>query len=314
MRKQTNKLNDLSNREWLCETKSFWHAAGDERSAWTQERRQQLADWVRETFGDSQAEELLDQLIPGSVYSIAPPRDELKLQHPATYSERDIERLIRLFTKAGQIVLDPFVGTGSTLLACHACNRSGIGIELVPQWADVCRERLRVAGIAEGTHQVIEGDAATELARLPEASADFVVTSPPYWSILGKNTGMKAQAERVDRGLATHYSNEEADLGNVADYEQFLEGLERIFAGCERVMRPGAYLACVVCDFRHGPKFYLYHADVARVIERAGVDLKGVTILLQDSKNLYPFAIPHAFVSNVHHQYILIHQKPKQKK
>ena len=314
VRKQTNSLNDLSNREWLQQTKSFWHAEGDERSAWTQERRLQLAEWVRETFGDDEAEALLDQLTPGAFYSTAPPRDELKLQHPATYSERDIERLVRLFTKAGQTVLDPFVGTGSTLLACHACERAGIGIELIEQWAEVCRRRLRNAGVAEGAQQVIQGDAVAELGHLPEASVDFVVTSPPYWNILGKDAGMKTQAERVDRGLATRYSDEDADLGNVADYDDFLTGLGRVFAGCERVMRPGAYLACVVCDFRHGPKFYLYHADVARTIEAAGLALKGVTVLLQDSKNLYPFAIPYAFVSNVHHQYILVHQKPAEKR
>lgn len=311
MRKRTNALNDLSNREWLRETKSFWHTNGDGPSAWTQERRLQLTEWVRETFGDSEGELLMGQLIPGALYSIAPPRDTLKLQHPATYSERDIERLIKLFTKAGQCVVDPFVGTGSTLLACHACGRVGIGIELIEQWAGVCRQRVTDAGATDGTQQVIQGDAATELAALPEASTDFVVTSPPYWSILRKDAGMKARTERVDRGLPTRYSDEEADLGNIADYDEFLAGIGRVFAGCERVLRPGAYLACIVCDFRHESKFHLYHADVARVIEAAGLDLKGVTVLLQDSKNLYPFAIPYAFVSNVHHQYILIHQKPR---
>ena len=37
--------------------------------------------------------------------------------------------------------------------------------------------------------------------------------------------------------------------------------------------------------------------------------LKGVTILIQDNKNLYPLGIPYAFVSNIHHQYVLIFQK-----
>ena len=53
-----NRLNELSNREWLRETKSFW-------------------------------------------LSQAPPRSALKARHPATFSERDVERLIRLFTKPG---------------------------------------------------------------------------------------------------------------------------------------------------------------------------------------------------------------------
>ena len=57
----------------------------------------------------------------------------------------------------------------------------------------------------------------------------------------------------------------------------------------------------------------MYHADLATMIERHGLPPKGITVLLQNNKNLYPFAIPYAFVSNIHHQYILIHQKPKSK-
>jgi len=105
-----NKLNDLTNRQWLQATKSFWHAQGDGESAWTQQRRMELCQWVLESYGEEQAEEMLAQLAPSALYSIAPPREELKLLHPATFSERDIERLLRLFTKEGQTVLDPFVG------------------------------------------------------------------------------------------------------------------------------------------------------------------------------------------------------------
>ena len=156
---------------------------------------------------------------------------------------------------------------------------------------------------------IIHGDALTELGTLPEASFDFIVTSPPYWSILDKQ-GMKIKAERESRDLPTKYSEDESDLGNIADYEEFLDRLGEVFAACGRVLKPKKYMAVVVSDFRHGPHFVLFHADLARRIEQAGIPLKGITVLLQDSKNLYPFGVPNAFVSNVHHQYILIHQKP----
>ncbi len=305
-----NKLNDLTNRQWLQETKSFWHAQGDGDTAWTQQRRLELSQWVLDSYGEQQAEAMLAQLAPSTLYSIAPPREELKLLHPATFSERDIERLIRLFTKQGETVLDPFVGSGSTLIACHNAKRRGIGIELAEQWVQVTRRRLQQAG-AGPQQQVLAGDARQKLDEIPPASLDFVVTSPPYWSILGKQAGMKAQAERVDKDLPTKYSEHEADLGNIQDYQAFLESLGQVFAKCVAALKPRKYLACIVSDFRHGPKFHMYHADVATVIEEQGLPLKGITILLQDSKNLYPFGIPYGFVSNIHHQYILIHQKPK---
>ena len=54
------------------------------------------------------------------------------------------------------------------------------------------------------------------------------------------------------------------------------------------------------------------HAGVsAAAIERQGLALKGLTILAQDNKNLYPYAIPYAFVSNIHHQYVLEFQRPR---
>lgn len=265
-----NRLNDLTNREWLQETKSFW-------------------------------------------LSQAPPRSKLKATHPATFSERDIERLIRLFTKEGELVLDPFVGTGSALLAAHHCRRCSLGFELIPRWAELAQQRLAQESNpqpATDSAEVRQVEAAQGLVELPNDYVDFIVTSPPYWRILRKPPGLKAQAERTDRGLPTYYSDDPDDLGNISDYEEFLQRLGEVFGAGLRVLKPGKYMCVIVSDFRHGPKFVLYHADLAQVIEQYGFALKGVTILLQDNKNLYPFAIPFAFVSNIHHQYVLVFQKP----
>lgn len=307
-RKNVNKLNDLSNREWIMETKSFWRSQAGEGSAWTGDDILALGGWLCDTYGEERAAEMLSQVIPSTMLSQAPPRGKLKSLHPATFSEKDIERLIRFFSKQGEMVLDPFLGSGSTLLAAHACGRKGVGIELIPQWAEVARQRLAEASAED--QQVLDGDARQKLSELEPDSLDFIVTSPPYWSILSKK-GMKVQAERETRGLPTQYSESTADLGNIESYDEFLDELARVFAECQRVLKPGRYMAVVVSDFRHGPQFVLFHADLARRIEAIGLPLRGITILLQDSKNLYPFGVPNAFVSNIHHQYILIHQKPK---
>jgi len=272
-----NRLNELTNREWLLATKSVWQ-------------------------------------------SIAPPRDPLKAQHPATFSEADVGRMIVFFTKSGGRVLDPFLGSGSTLVACAHSGRSGLGIELVDAWAEVARKRVRRAvdetcqtcrSAVRPDLRVIHGDAREVVASLDPASFDFVCTSPPYWNILRKENGEKQRAERSSKGLATHYSEDPADLGNLPSYEQFLSSLGDVFGACLTVLKPGAYMCIVVSDFRHGPVFYDYHADVTRVVRDAGYILEGITILAQDNKNLYAYGRPYRYVPNVHHQYMLLFSRPR---
>src|SRR5271157_4198324 len=74
-----------------------------------------------------------------------PPRDELKEQHPATFAENDIEKLILFFTKKGGMVLDPFSGSGSTLIACLNTGRGGLGVELIENWITLSKQRLERA-------------------------------------------------------------------------------------------------------------------------------------------------------------------------
>ncbi len=321
-----NRMNELTNRQWLIETKSFWRSqAEDDLPEWLDpELLEQFALWLADKHGEERAGEMMGQVAGSVMWSKAPPRDKLKATHPATFSERDIERLIRLFTKPGQIVLDPFVGSGSTLLACAGTDRIGIGIELIDQWVEVAQGRLEARGIAHrlvapeeaaeaaraGTHALVHSDAGSGLRALPGECADFIVTSPPYWRILQKR-GSKAERERVSKGLPTHYSESEADLGNLADFDEFLERLGDIFVECGRVLRVKQYMCVIVCDFRHGPQFHLYHADIARIIEERSpaMQLKGMTVLVQDSKNLYPLGIPYCFIGNIHHQFILIFQR-----
>ena len=266
-----NKLNELTNKQWMIETKSVW-------------------------------------------FSTPPPRDRLKADHPATFAEADVERLIRFFTKKGGCVLDPFLGTGSTLIAALNAGRGGLGIELSEHWADVARKRLAPWTDSllplPAEVEVRTGDARKILPRLKRDSCDFVVTSPPYWTILRKRADHKVKRERLAKGLRTRYSDSDDDLGNLPSYEAFLKELGKVFRSCYRVLKPGRYLAVLASDFRDGSRFHLFHADIARICEKAGYTLEGITILAQDSKNLYPYGVPYRFVSNVNHQNIVILRKP----
>lgn len=272
-----NRLNELSASDWIQETKSFWFQKG-----------------LGASHPDAQIERL----------------------HPAPFSYQDVQRLIEFFTKPGQLVVDPFVGVGSTLKAAALSKRRGVGIEVTSRWVELARERIRreVPRRERPTQKVIEGDSRETLADkrvFPEGSVDFVVTSPPYWSILNKKADHKVSSERVANGLATNYSEDARDLGNIDDYETFLDEVCRVFTESHRVLKEGGYLAVIVGDFRHGSTYYAYHADlIQRLSAPSGpFTLQGVTVLLQNHKRLFPYGYPYAYVPNVHHQNILLFRK-----
>ena len=266
-----NKVNDLTAKEWVAETVSVWRQKG---------------------LGAKHPDAAIEKL------------------HPAPYSFTDVARLIRFFSKKGNTVLDPFVGIGSTLKAACLEGRRGLGIELNPVFADLARERLdkeihdTLFDLPEQT--VLTGDVRDVVPTLESDSVDFIVTSPPYWNILHK-ADHKVKQEREDKGLATRYSEDDPqDIGNIANYDVFVKELVEIFSACRRVLRPEKYLAAVVGDFRDKGQYRMFHADLGAGLEGEGYVLKGIKILYQPHKRVFPYGYPYAYVPNLHHQYILI--------
>jgi DNA modification methylase len=63
-------------------------------------------------------------------------------EHPAPYPEKLAYRLVRMFSFTGDTVLDPFMGTGTTLLAAARCDRNAIGVELESPYIRIAKRRL----------------------------------------------------------------------------------------------------------------------------------------------------------------------------
>jgi site-specific DNA-methyltransferase (adenine-specific) len=88
--------------------------------------RAEMQGWLRSTWTD----------IPGK---------STRKGHPAPYPVELAERLIRLFSFAGDTVLDPFAGTGTTAVAALECGRSSLSVEIEPKYLALARNRLRDA-------------------------------------------------------------------------------------------------------------------------------------------------------------------------
>jgi DNA modification methylase len=266
-----NTINDLSAREWMSESVSVWTQRG---------------------LGAGHADAQIER------------------QHPAPFSFTDVARLVRLFTKRGMTVLDPFMGVGSTLKACALEGRNGIGMELNERFAGLAAERLSTEvppDVLGGSRQVIQqGDARELIGALPADSVDFLVTSPPYWGILNKKPDHKVRQERIGNGLETRYGDDSRDFANIMIYGDFVAALAEFFGLCSRVLRNGKYCVIIVGDFRHGGRYFPLHADLARELENRGYVLKAMNVLYQRHKRVFPYGYPAAYVSNVHHQNVLV--------
>lgn len=202
-----NKLNDLTASEWIPET---------------------ISVFVQKGLGAGHEDTKIER------------------QHPAPYSYQDVGRLIRFFTKKDNLVLDPFCGVGSTLKACAVDDRNGVGIEIVKKYADLTKERLKKETDNKTKKQeVIQGNALKIIKKFEDDKFDFIVTSPPYWSILNKKADHKVKQERIANKLDTSYSNLKDDLGNIEKYDDFLSVLSTFFNDCSRILKPEKYISIV---------------------------------------------------------------------
>ena len=76
-------------------------------------------------------------------------------------------------------------------------------------------------------------------------------------------------------------------------------------------LRRGKFMAIVVSDFRNKSRYVMFHSDLAQALETIGLQMRGLKVLYQRHKKVYPYGYPYSYVPNIHHQYILILQRPK---
>jgi len=294
LRQRRNLLNDLSGREWIKFTKSWF-----------------IHNPPRRTKGE--------------------------LLHPAKFPETLVGEFIRFFTKPGQVVLDPFAGTGSTLVAAAQHGRRGVGVELVDRYATIARDRAqkaaRLHALAAGNGQnghrdspapapasvadisplVIAGDARDLTGLLRESgieSIDYCITSPPYWNQLQRHS--LRQQSRLNQNLDTKYSADPRDLGNISSYEQFLAEQKAIFDQVYTLMRDGGYLTVITNNVYTAGRLFPLAFDTLTTLSRTWVP-KDERIWLQDDKRLLPLGAYSAWVGNRHHQYCLILRKEERR-
>lgn len=242
-----------------------------------------------------------------------PPRKKGVLRHPAKFPETLAQDFIEFFTKRDQVVFDPMVGTGSTLVAALRSGRHSIGIELNKTYADIANQLVEAERKALGdavehlTCQVIHGNAAESSKLFDEHQLpiiNYVLTSPPYWDMLHAKGAQTQKKRRTSPDLDLQYSDDPKDLGNIHDYDEFISQLVNIYIGIKPYLQPRAYLTVIVKNIKKGGKIYPLAWDLARKLGKT-YTLKDEKIWCQDDVRLAPYGLGNAWVSNTFHHYCL---------
>lgn len=238
-------------------------------------------------------------------------REEQELGHPAMFSLQLAQRLIECFTtEQDTLILDPFAGVGTTVIAADRMNKTGIGIELSPKFAEIASRRLgqrELFATNPDESEIYCDDANNLLKYVSASSVDFVLTSPPYWDIL-------MQKRTADYKTIRHYGDAERDLGKIANYDEFLDSLANVFRQVFVALKPNKYCVVVVMDIRKKDKFFSFHSDLARVLsENVGFIFDDLIIWDRRSEynNMRPLGYPSVFRINKAHEYLLIFKKGK---
>ena len=240
--------------------------------------------------------------------------DKDAFAHPAPFLIKDIEKLVKMFTKKGMIVLDPFMGSGTTAIASFNCMRKSIGIDLSEEYYQLARTRFDKKGMSEGLdYKYIVGDSLIETKNID--NVDFIVTSPPYHNIL-KNNSKGLREDKSKKGYRNgsrigveYYSDKENDLGNQDSYQDFLSLFKKIMVNCFEKLNNKKYTAIIISDFTVDKKEICVQADIVNLMQEVGFNFVGTIALLQDNKPLYPFGYPYAFKINHMHQNIIMFRK-----
>ena len=251
--------------------------------------------------------------------------------HPARYPEEMVAEFLKFFTKAGGWVLDPFAGSGATLISCSEQERRGVGVELSARYVAVMQARL---GLTIPPQFALQGDsralstpeywAAQRAVLEPEGLTfaedglprfDFSISSPPYGAMLHTSRGQvvsKQKQRAAKEGLDTVYSADDPhDLGNIHDYDAFISELADIYRGVAQTLKPDAYLVIVIQNYRAPDGEVMPLAwDLTHAL-KDDLLFQGEKIWIQNSKPLGIWGYPRIFVPNYHHHYCLIFRNRK---
>ncbi len=206
--------------------------------------------------------------------------------HPAVFPIAMAKRAIELFTHEGELVLDPFVGVGTALVAARDLSRNAVGFDLNPRYIRVAKKRLAQITLTKNTQQIAIPDDARNIDQyLEPETVKLVFTSPPYANLLNRQRLNKSRRGNLRENKqflkVEQYSQDPRDLGTL-EIKGYAKAMTEIYRKILPLMKPKAHNVINVPDMwwqdgKYGQRIPI-HIHVYQAMQDAGFELRNTII------------------------------------
>jgi DNA modification methylase len=216
-------------------------------------------------------------------------------------------QLLRRFTKKGEWVLDPFLGSGTTLIECKRLGRNGVGVELNPAVVKLTGSNInKEKNPHKVTTKIIRGNSSKinfqdELKLLKINSFQFVIMHPPYWDII-------------------KFSGKKDDLSNASSVESFTKMFGDVVENIYPLLDKKRYCAVVIGDKYESGEWIPLGFYVMQEMMDKGFKLKSTiiknfeqTTAKRNQKELWRYRALAGGFYIFKHEYIFLFQKTEKK-
>jgi DNA modification methylase len=211
------------------------------------------------------------------------------------YAPQIPRNIILRYSKEGETILDPMVGSGTTIIETKLLKRKGIGIDINPKTVELAKKNIFFD--AEGSlEQKVELGDARKMADVQNNSIDLIVTHPPYLDIIKYGNGQYA-----------------GDLSDISNVSKYCEEIDKIALEFIRVLKPGRFCAILIGDTRKGGHFVPLSTFVMLRFLKSGFVLKEDIIKIQHNCYSTPYWRNKVEKYNFYlimHEHLYIFRKP----
>ena len=238
-----------------------------------------------------------------------------KSVHPATFPISLSKKIIELFTHQGELVLDPFVGSGTTLVAARDTNRNAVGFDLHQRYIDLCEQRLAQSELFSNSKQLAVKDDARYISKyLSPETVSLIWTSPPYANLLNRQRKNKSRRDRNNKqlGKVEQYSQDPNDLGTM-ELGTYTQAMGDIYESLLPLLRYKAHCVINVPDMWWENKRITIHVSLIEELRKRGYELRNVIIWDRTNivNNIGIFGWPSNYITmGVTFEYLLDFWRP----